>query len=1282
MTARGLLLVVCAPLIAFLPAGAAPPEAAPSGAVLRLATGDYRPLAGEPAPPAWFHGVPRDTSAAGWRYLVAVTASSLEAEQRLQIEQTGAGIVGYLPVHGYMLRVAPESESRLRGLPFVVSLAPLPAWTKVDPRLAARAAQWDGASAAAMGGGAESSAPNASYPPAAVAIRILLFAGEPVGGVSAAVPDPEMQAAPAGKDGAWRVIARVPEDRLASVLSVVASLPEVEAVEVVRPVRAFNQDAVWVHQSFVGPSPQQTPVFDRGIFGCGQVVAIADTGQDYDSCYFRDTVNGAPPISSCLAAPCPLGSPALNRRKDIIYYNWSASTPTGDDDTCPATIGPSGHGTHTSGSIAGDTLTYANCATFASPGRTGGDGQAPGAKLVFQEMGDGFEYLNENGGTVWNLADVAYRSGARIHSNSWGGACFDILGECQPGCEFPYDSYARDADLAMWTYPDLLVVTAAGNGGAYCPAPISIGTPAIAKSPVAAGSVGHGSSAGVPSWFSSPGPVFDGRLKPDVAAEGESVVSAASDANPFSNNCSSCSLDGTSMSAPITAGLAALVREYYTAGYYATGARNSGSGFTPTGALLKATLLDGAVALSGAAPAPDFTSGYGRIQLNNTLSFTGSAFKLRVDDRREGVVTGGVVSHAYDVTAGTPFRATLVWSDYPAALNAATARVNELKLEVVDPSGTVWFQKLNPSTGTPVQTSTISDTHDTLNVAERIVFNSPAAGRWIVRVRGVDVPWGPQPFALVVRGALTDCVAPSAPGPLTLTTPATHQVLVSWAAVGGAAKYNVYRSFGSCPGGGWVQIASGATGTSFLDTTVSGGVTYSYVVTAASDAAAACESPRSPCASVVPTGDCTLPPQFHGVASAASAGQAGCGVLVSWTAGTPYCQGDIRYNVYRSTSPGFTPGPSNRIARCVVGTSWADTVGLVYGNTYYYAVRAEDASSGHGGACRGGNEEGNVVKVSAAPDGLPVLGNFSDNAGDTGLVKMIPASPWLVAATGGNTAPKVYNATSSAGVCADLTTPALTLADPGEGPALTFATKHNLDYDPEGILGAEGSIGQVEIATGPGFNNWTRVPLSPDYPAVVQFPYNNCPSTANITTYFSDIFMTYATYSASLSNWAGGDVKLRFHLSGDNIWSGGGWWVDDILITKAYVPGSCSTITAGPPPVPDGASAPGTPMLASRSGSNVAITWDVTQCPPVALNLYRGAIGNFTAFTAGSCALSPTGSTTLALPNNVWFLLAATNGSATDGSWARDTNGAELTYTGASTACPAISQHVTNNGCP
>ena len=1238
-------------------AAAAPPDPGPE---IRLAAGTFRPGAPSSAP-AWFRTVPVPAAASGLEYVVAIAREPLSDEQRAAVEAAGASIVDYLPVHGYRLRLAASSETEVRRLPFVTWLGAIPPYLKLSPEMEALA----------------------QTPPASSAVRIVLFDGEPETRVLAALDGMRALATAAGPGRAVRVTATLPADRIAGTLSALASLPEVEAILPARRVILSNQDAVWVHQSFVGPSPQQTPVFDHGIFGCGQILGIADTAQDYDSCFFRDTVNGAPPIVTCSTPPCPAAATAPNRRKDILYYNWSGG-PVGEEDTCPSTItGTSGHGTHTSGSLAGDTTPYADCSGFTTPARNGGDGLAPGAKLVVQELGDNLEYLNDLGGTQWNIADVAFQSGARVESESWGNACYDQLGNCIPGCTAPYDDFSRDADLAMWNHPDLLIAVAAGNSGYYCAPPLAIGSPATAKSVLVVGSVGHGSNASTVSDFTSAGPVEDGRLGPTVLAQGEATVSAASDAVIGTNNCGTCSLDGTSMSTPTAGGLAALVREYFTAGYYPGGARNAGSAMTPSAALLKAILIDSAVPMGAHAPGPDFQSGFGRIQLNQTLTFTGSTFQLRVDDRREGVTTGGLVSHAYDVSAGTPFRATLVWSDYPAALNAAVARVNELKLEVVDPTGTTWFQTLDAATGLPTITSNGALAHDTRNVEERLVFPAPQAGRWIVRVRGVSVPWGPQPLALVVHGALTDCPAPAAPPAPTLATPATHQVQVSWSSVPGAASYDVYRSFGACPRGPYVPVASAVAGTSFLDTTVTGGATYSYVVTAASDAAGACESARSACASVVPTGDCGLAPSFPGAVAGGSAGLASCTINVSWAAASPYCLGDVRYNVYRGTTSSFVPSPSNRIARCVIGTSFADSVSLPYGAARWYIVRAEDATTGHGGPCRGGNEDTNAVAVSAAADGPTSVGTWSDDAGDTGTAKMNTAVPWVVSTTGGHNAPDSYEASSSDGVCADLRTPTLTLADPGQGPQLTFWSSDDLEYDPTGeIAGTEGSVGQVEIAIGPSFSGWTRVPLTPDYPTSVDFPYNDCPTTQNPGRYFTGNLLTYTQYQASLSNWAGGDVKIRFHLSGDHLFPGGHWWIDDLAVTKAMVPGSCTTIGAGPPPVPDGGPVPGAPLRASRSGTSVSLTWDASQCTATAVNVYRGAIGSYGAFTGGTCNLPDTGSATVAIPDNSWFIVAATDGATTDGSYGEASTGAQITYGGASTACPAITSHVTNNGCP
>jgi hypothetical protein len=65
-------------------------------------------------------------------------------------------------------------------------------------------------------------------------------------------------------------------------------------------------------------------------------------------------------------------------------------------------------------------------------------------------------------------------------------------------------------------------------------------------------------------------------------------------------------------------------------------------------------------------------------------------------------------------------------------------------------------------------------------------------------------------------------------------------------------------------------------------------------------------------------------------------------INVSWTADTAPANCTISsYNVFRSTTSGFTPSSSNQIASGVTSTSYSDT-GLKPSTTYYYVVEAVD----------------------------------------------------------------------------------------------------------------------------------------------------------------------------------------------------------------------------------------------------------------------------------------------------------------------------------------------------
>jgi hypothetical protein len=146
--------------------------------------------------------------------------------------------------------------------------------------------------------------------------------------------------------------------------------------------------------------------------------------------------------------------------------------------------------------------------------------------------------------------------------------------------------------------------------------------------------------------------------------------------------------------------------------------------------------------------------------------------------------------------------------------------------------------------------------------------------------------------------------------------------------------------------GTFAPVATGVTGTTFVDNLVSGGQTYGYRVTTA-EAAGSCESAPSACQTITVSGACPCfdAPSFAGLASVTTPFSGTCTLDLSWSAGTAVCGGvPPVYNVYRSTNPSFVPGPSNRIATCVSGNAFSDAGGLAQDSPVYYVVRAEDGS--------------------------------------------------------------------------------------------------------------------------------------------------------------------------------------------------------------------------------------------------------------------------------------------------------------------------------------------------
>ena len=263
--------------------------------------------------------------------------------------------------------------------------------------------------------------------------------------------------------------------------------------------------------------------------------------------------------------------------------------------------------------------------------------------------------------------------------------------------------------------------------------------------------------------FSSRGPTDDGRIKPDVVAPGTWILSGYSDMYQFNYdtqtnpqnglaqydgwgvpyNIDYKYMGGTSMSNPIAAGAAAVVRDYYTA---------IGNP-TATAALVKATLINTAHDLldenndgvmDNDFPIPNNHEGWGRIDVD---AATDGSLQHRDFENTEAdaLGTGDMVEYTYTAVAGRSLKVTLAWSDFPSTASASTNLVNNLNLEVESPTGTIY--RGNVFSG---GWSTTGGTADSLNNVENVFLKTPAAGSWTVRIIGTNVPMGPQGFGLVV----------------------------------------------------------------------------------------------------------------------------------------------------------------------------------------------------------------------------------------------------------------------------------------------------------------------------------------------------------------------------------------------------------------------------------------------------------------------------------------------------------------------------------------------------
>lgn len=228
---------------------------------------------------------------------------------------------------------------------------------------------------------------------------------------------------------------------------------------------------------------------------------------------------------------------------------------------------------------------------------------------------------------------------------------------------------------------------------------------------------------GVDVTWANFGPTFDGRMKPELCAEGSG---------------------GTSYASPGMAGITSVLLEQCkeSLGYHRID-------------VVKAVMLNTALDVRTYANKGkeegfgiDYRTGYGEV---HPIAAAKSLKEKRV--HTDSIAHGGESRYTIDVPAGqTELNVTLYWNDPAAANGANKALVNDLDLVVIGPDGKeVLPWTLDPSpdnVSKPAKrTENRRDNHERVRIVADKAQDTLPAGQYTIRVKGHYVPRGPQAFA-------------------------------------------------------------------------------------------------------------------------------------------------------------------------------------------------------------------------------------------------------------------------------------------------------------------------------------------------------------------------------------------------------------------------------------------------------------------------------------------------------------------------------------------------------
>jgi hypothetical protein len=259
----------------------------------------------------------------------------------------------------------------------------------------------------------------------------------------------------------------------------------------------------------------------------------------------------------------------------------------------------------------------------------------------------------------------------------------------------------------------------------------------------------------------------------------------------------------------------------------------------------------------------------------------------------------------------------------------------------------------------------------------------------------------------------------------------------------------------------------------------------------------------------------------------------------------------VTYNVYRSTTAGFVPGPANQLASGVTGTGYTDTsAALTSGVTFFYVVRAVDGSNGL--------EDPNSVVGSAAPTGtvtntltetFEAAGGF-DNPGWSHAV-LAGTNDWALSTAHSQSPTHSWFSASENGPSERvLVSPSFT---PQASSTLSFW--HTFAFENASTCFDAGTL---EISTNGGAT-WSVIPNA----AFTAGGFNGTVASsgsanpiAGSRAWCGGAVGALTQVGVNLSSFVGSTAaKLRWHEGDDDFVAATGWFVDSVTLSNV---GTCA----------------------------------------------------------------------------------------------------------------------------